>query len=344
MEIDILSRVQEKEIKCLDHGFVRIVDIMPRIVDDSKTADSAIVQMARTSYGEGTKTINQDRGLIRTLIRNLHTSPLEGVEFKFHIRLPIFVMRQLIRHRTASVNEYSARYSIMKEEFYFPDLEQVRSQSAVNKQGRGDSLEEDLQKIILNKYGKISKICYNIYNSLIEKGLAREIARCILPVNYYTECYWKIDLNNLLKTLLLRTDPHAQYEIRVFANAMESFLKDLCPIVYEAYIDYMKESIRLSRMEKKIISEVLNLNKKMMAMLAGPEVLHRGDIEFYLEKIEYLLSEECLKEKGMSAREEIPSFYTKLGIGEKTEEEIRAEKELANMIWCCKEAKEAKEG
>ncbi|MEI7488337.1 MAG: FAD-dependent thymidylate synthase, partial [Chryseobacterium sp.] len=213
---DVLTNVSEKTIKCLDKGHVTILDVMPRLVpDDRKTADYAIVQAARVSYGDGTKTINEDRGLIRYLLRHKHTTPFEMIEFKFHMKMPIFIARQMVRHRTANINEYSGRYSMMKDEFYKPEIENVRQQSSVNKQGSGESINEVDASNFIEKIDSICNQSYEEYEKAIQKGVAREQARMLLPVNFYTEWYWKVDLHNLLHFLALRCDPHAQWEIRV---------------------------------------------------------------------------------------------------------------------------------
>lgn len=241
----------KKEIKCLDKGFVRLVDVMGD--------DSSIVQAARVSYGKGTKTLNEDRGLIRYLMRHKHTTPFEMVEFKFHVKLPIFVARQWIRHRTANVNEYSGRYSEMKDEFYLPTAEQIRTQSTVNKQGRGEeALQPELVEEILNDTEKHFDDSYDLYLSLLDKGLARELSRMVLPVSNYTEWYWKIDLHNLFHFLKLRLDSHAQYEIRVYAEAMASIVKNIVPLAWEAYEHYMLNSISLSQNEIAIIANMIS--------------------------------------------------------------------------------------
>jgi thymidylate synthase (FAD) len=246
-----VSSIIGREIACLDKGFVRLVDVMGD--------DAAIVQAARVSYGSGTKKVHEDRGLIRYLLRHLHTTPFEMVEFKFHIKLPIFVARQWIRHRTANVNEYSGRYSEMKDEFYVPSLDQVRAQSSSNKQGRADEAfpEEQAQQIV-GIMSSTQERLYAEYQELLEKDLAREIARINLPVSNYTEWYWKIDLHNLFHFLKLRIDPHAQYEIRVFAQAMADIVKDAVPIAYEAFEDYILKSQRFSRLELTAIARLLS--------------------------------------------------------------------------------------
>ena len=240
-----------KEFPCLDKGFVRLIDVMGD--------DNAIVQAARVSYGSGTKKVHEDRGLIRYLMRHLHTTPFEMVEFKFHVKLPIFVARQWIRHRTANVNEYSGRYSEMKDEFYVPDPEQVRAQSATNKQGRADeSFAPEEAERIRTMMRTTQESLYGEYQDLLETNLAREIARINLPVSNYTEWYWKIDLHNLFHFLRLRIDAHAQYEIRVYGEAMASIVKAAVPLAYEAFEDYIVNSQKFSHQELQVIKSLLS--------------------------------------------------------------------------------------
>ena len=234
-------------IECLDHGFVRLVDYMGD--------DSAIVQAARVSYGAGTKKMRQDRGLIRYLLRHRHTTPFEMCEIKLHVKLPIFVARQWIRHRTANVNEISARYSVLDNEFYLPSPEHLAVQSTNNKQGRGDALTEAQSAMVLEMLKRDATQAYQTYSELLgeEVGLARELARMNLPVNWYTQWYWKVDLHNLLHFLALRMDAHAQYEIRVFADAIGSLVKDWVPHVWEAFQDYRMGGAFFSRQELEIV-------------------------------------------------------------------------------------------
>jgi thymidylate synthase (FAD) len=245
---DVMNGAGRMEIPCLDHGFVALVDCMPRLVPEGKTADFAIVQSARVSYGEGTKQVSEDRGLVRYLMRHRHSTPFEMVEFKFHIAMPIFIARQWIRHRTANVNEYSARYSIVPDRFYRPDLESVRKQSKSNRQGGDEPIDvgtaEEFMKLLDN-----AEHLYKDYLSLTEKGVARELARAALPVSVYTEWYWKCDLHNIFHFLSLRMDPHAQWEIQVFAKAMYELLKPIVPVSAEAFEDYRRESMHLTRLE-----------------------------------------------------------------------------------------------
>ncbi|HBB25643.1 MAG TPA: FAD-dependent thymidylate synthase [Bacteroidetes bacterium] len=240
-----------KEFRCLDKGFVRLIDVMGD--------DSAIVQAARVSYGSGTKKVHEDRGLIRYLMRHLHTTPFEMVEFKFHVKLPIFVARQWIRHRTANVNEYSGRYSEMKDEFYVPDADQVRAQSAMNKQGRADeAFDAERAESIRTSMQQTQDMLYGQYQEMLSTDLAREIARINLPVSNYTEWYWKIDLHNLFHFLRLRIDAHAQYEIRVYGEAMAEIAKAAVPLAYEAFEDYILHAQRFSRTELEIIRSTLS--------------------------------------------------------------------------------------
>jgi thymidylate synthase (FAD) len=243
-------------IPCLDKGFVRLVDYMGD--------DASIVQAARVSYGSGTKRLNEDRGLIRYLLRHLHTTPFEMVEFKFHIKLPIFIARQWIRHRTANVNEYSGRYSVMKDEFYVPDIEQIRPQSMMNKQGRSDeALPFETAQAIADKFSTSQRQMYGEYEEFLGQDLAREMARINLPLSMYTEWYWKIDLHNLFHFLRLRMDSHAQYEIRVYGEALAQIVKQIVPVAYEAFEDYILHSIRFSRMEYAAIRSMVNEQRSL---------------------------------------------------------------------------------
>ncbi len=257
-----LEKILFDPIKVLDHGFVRVVDYMGN--------DDAIVQAARVSYGRGTKKTSQDKGLIAYLMRHQHTTPFEMCEIKFHIKLPIFIARQWIRHRTASVNEYSARYSILDKEFYLPDPSHISAQSIDNKQGRGDVLSAEESRKVLDILREDSINCYNNYIHLLnidEKtgevldsskfGIARELARMNLTLNFYTQWYWKIDLHNLLHFLKLRADSHAQYEIRAYADVLLDIVKNWVPNAYEAFLKYKKDSVNLSVMAKEVIKRII---------------------------------------------------------------------------------------
>lgn len=233
-----------------DHGLVALVDVMPRLAPVGKTADFAIVQAARVSYGEGTKSLTEDRGLIRYLARHRHTTPFEMVEFKFHHVMPIFIARQWIRHRTANVNEYSARYSIVKDRFYRPGT--VSVQSAKNKQGRGAEADAATAQEFLD-YLDRAEALYADYEKLSDAGIARETARIGLPLSTYTEWYWKIDLHNLLHFLSLRMHPHAQQEIQDYAKATFELIQPIVPHACEAFLDYVHHGMHLSAQEVEAI-------------------------------------------------------------------------------------------
>ncbi|MDO5705216.1 MAG: FAD-dependent thymidylate synthase [Paracoccus sp. (in: a-proteobacteria)] len=226
----------------LDHGFVRVIDYMGD--------DAAIVQAARVSYGRGTKSVQNDEGLIRYLMRHWHSTPFEMCEAKFHVKLPVFVARQWIRHRTANVNEYSARYSILEREFYIPAPEHLAAQSKQNNQGRGEVLQGDEAARVLDLLRDDAMRAYDHYESMLsqdgQQGLARELARMNLPANVYTQWYWKVDLHNLLHFLRLRADPHAQYEIRAYADAMCRIVADWVPFAFGAFRDYRMDAVSLS--------------------------------------------------------------------------------------------------
>jgi len=256
-----IEKILYKPIKVLDHGFIRVIDYMG--------TDQSIVQAARVSYGEGTKKLREDRGLIRYLLSHWHTTPFEMCEIKFHVKLPIFVARQWIRHRTANVNEYSARYSVLDREFYVPEINQLGSQSTTNKQGRSESLNKNFakqaQKLIKDNSNQLYDDYQNLLNgNLLNKdeyeegeGLARELARTTLPLNYYTQWYWKVDLHNLMHFLKLRADSHAQYEIQIYAEKMIDVLKKWVPLTYEAFEDYRNNSYQLSKEAVKILKDIL---------------------------------------------------------------------------------------
>jgi thymidylate synthase (FAD) len=258
-----LEEIIYQPFEVLDHGFVRVVDYMGN--------DSSVVQAARVSYGAGTKKINADKGLINYLLSHRHTTPFEMCEIKFHIKLPIFIARQWIRHRTASVNEYSARYSIMEDEFYIPKSEVLSAQSKVNHQGRDESkpLSFEQQKKVLELLKEDAKQCYDHYLEMINQdkngnvvdenkdGLARELARINLPVNCYTQWYWKIDLHNLLNFLFLRSDSHAQYEIREYANVMLEITKRWVPHCYEAFVKYRQTGKEFSGAAIEVLKKKL---------------------------------------------------------------------------------------
>ena len=247
------SSTDPNSIQCLDHGFVRLVEVMGN--------DASIVQAARVSYGKGTKKSQVDRALIFYLMQHRHTTPFEMVEFKFHCKMPIFVARQWIRHRTANVNEISGRYSVMEEVFWQPSVDDLRKQAVTNRQGSTDDhLEGAFAQNIVREISEEQKRLYKQYESYMAAGVAREVARANLPVSLYTEWYWKIDLHNLLHFLSLRMDPHAQKEIRVFAEAMAVFVKKQCPVAWEAFEEHVLHGAQLSAGDLKILSEVLHKN------------------------------------------------------------------------------------
>ena len=228
-------------VPVLDHGFVRVIDYMGD--------DAAVVQAARVSYGKGTKAVREDRGLIRYLMRHRHTTPFEMCVLKLHVKLPIFVARQWIRHRMASVNEVSARYSVLDREFYLPEPGALAVQSTDNKQGRGAVLPPDQAARVLGWLAADGEAAFSRYDALHgEEGLARELARMGLPLSTYTQWYWKADLHNLFHFLSLRMDPHAQWEIRAYADAIFAFVQDWVPLSAEAFTDYRLGGVALSRM------------------------------------------------------------------------------------------------
>ncbi|KYQ92956.1 thymidylate synthase (FAD) [Tieghemostelium lacteum] len=256
---DVMGGSHRHEVKVHDHGSVALVDCMPRLAPVGQTADFSIVQAARVSYGAGTKKVSEDKGLIRYLFRHQHTSPFEMVEFKFHCVMPVFIARQWIRHRTANVNEYSARYSVMPDKFYHPKVEDVRKQSASNRQGGEEQLETKTAEEFLAYLDQVES-SYKTYNELLDKGLSRELGRIGLPVSVYTEWYWKIDLHNLFHFLKLRMDSHSQKEIRDYANTIFALIRKIVPVACEAFMDYSYESIKLTRLEIEAIQTGKPLN------------------------------------------------------------------------------------
>ncbi len=268
----------DKEFKVLNYGFVRLIDYMG--------GDNAIVQAARVSYGEGTKKVSEDRGLIRYLLRHKHTTPFEMVEFKFHVKLPIFVARQWIRHRSANVNEYSGRYSVMREEFFLPGPDDLRYQSTVNKQGRSDKeVPAEVAQQIIDYLKKSQSDAYAKYSEMVDDGLARELARINLPLSLYTEWYWKIDLHNLFHFLRLRMDSHAQREIQEYAIIMADMVKAVCPVAYEAFIDYTVDSTNFSGPELKILKGKLTASVPTIDDLTSKGLSKREAREL-LEKLD----------------------------------------------------------
>lgn len=261
-----LERILYKQFKVLDSGFIRVMDYMGD--------DTAIIQSARVSYGEGTKKVSNDKGLIRYLMKNWHTTPFEMCEIKLHIKLPIFIARQWIRHRTANVNEYSARYSILDKEFYIPKPQHMSSQSTTNKQGRGSNLSKKDTERFLKILKDDAERNYKHYEDMLNEnqsgeiknddktGLSRELARINLTLNTYTQWYWKIDLHNLLHFLYLRDDPHAQYEIQAYAEIiLNKIVKRWVPFTYSAFKEFQLESYNLSKTAIEIIKKRLQGKK-----------------------------------------------------------------------------------
>ena len=256
-----LENILYEALPILDHGFIRVVDYMGN--------DSSIVQAARVSYGKGTKKVNTDSGLIKYLMRHWHSTPFEMCEIKYHVKLPIFIARQWIRHRTANVNEYSARYSILDKEFYLPDEKNLAAQSQSNRQGRGNVLEGDQATKVLKLLKSDAEQTYKNYEEMLNErydgsvidenkiGLARELARMNLTLNTYTQWYWKTDLLNLMNFLRLRADSHAQYEIRAYADVMLDTLKKWVPVTYDAFMDYRVGGTEVSAKGKLIIQKLI---------------------------------------------------------------------------------------
>ncbi len=287
-----LENILYEAIPILDHGFIRVIDYMGD--------DTSIVQAARVSYGKGTKKVSTDSGLIKYLMRHWHSTPFEMCEIKYHVKLPIFIARQWIRHRTANVNEYSARYSILDKEFYLPAVENLAAQSQSNRQGRGDVLTGDQAKKVLDLLKKDAEQTYDNYETMLNErydgsvidekqvGLARELARMNLTLNTYTQWYWKTDLLNLMNFLRLRADSHAQYEIRVYADIMLDTVKKWVPITYDAFMDYRVGGTEVSAKGKMIIQKIIkgenvNLETSGMSKREWNEIMTAFDLTDYLK-------------------------------------------------------------
>jgi thymidylate synthase (FAD) len=240
--------ILDRKFDVLDKGFVRLIDYMG---DDAR-----ICEAARVSYAEGTKSISDNKGLISYLMRNQHTSPFEKVIFEFHIKLPIFVARQFIRHRTARVSEVSGRYSVMKNEFYIPRKENIRKQSKTNKQGSGDRLDTIDELNTLSNIEGATKRAYEVYEYSINMGISRETARIILPLNLYTEWYWQIDLHNLMNFLKLRLDSHAQYEIRQYAEMIANIVEHVCPMTMDAFLEHILHGVHFSQTQTENLKRI----------------------------------------------------------------------------------------
>lgn len=264
----------------LDHGFVRMVDYMGD--------EAAVVQAARVSYGKGTKSASDDRGLLRYLLKHHHTTPFEMVEVKLHVKLPIFVARQWIRHRTANVNEYSARYSILEREFHIPEAAVLAKQSVVNKQGRDEGVDdlsaEEIRAILLHDANR----AFDSYEELADEdgyGLARELARINLPLSTYTEWYWKTDMHNLMHFMKLRSDPHAQHEIKVYSDVIGHMVKTGWPNIWEAFVDYKRDAVTFSRMEMEAIRTMLADCMEPGRTVVLPEGVSERENREFMEKI-----------------------------------------------------------
>jgi thymidylate synthase (FAD) len=281
---DILGKLSQGQLeeKCLDHGFVKLIDCLPRVVPESEDGvDYAIAEAARCSYKRGTKTISDDKVLIRYLMRHDHTSPFEMVKFKFHMKLPIFVARQVVRTRTAQISELSGRYSELPEEYYIPEINDVRLQSEMNKQGSGEAVDsfisEDFREDLIGQ----SLENYTHYKSALNKNISREQARMFLSLNYYTELYWCMDLHNLLHFLDLRTDSHAQKETRIYAEAILKLITPIVPYTMSAWEDYSiyRGGLKLTKMEVDSIKKYFSKEDSNVSEI---------DVDSKLEKIEWI--------------------------------------------------------
>jgi thymidylate synthase (FAD) len=250
--VEAAEQLLDREVPVLDKGFVRLVDYMG--------SDERIVQSARVSYGSGTKSYRQDKGLIDYLLRNEHTSPFEQVVLTFHCKMPVFVARQWVRHRTARLNEISGRYSIMKDEFYVPAGKDVSFQSEDNKQGRSEeAVPAEIQQQILKDLQDQQSAAYKAYTDLIDKGLARELARINLPLSLYTEWYWQIDLHNLFHFLRLRMDSHAQFEIREYARVMLEAARAVAPLATESFLNHRMGGVSFTSDEQAVLKKYLKI-------------------------------------------------------------------------------------
>lgn len=262
-----------------DHGFVGLVEVMG--------SDEAIEQAARVSYGTGTRQVSDTRNLIRYLMRHKHTSPFEMGEVKFHVKLPIFVMRQWVRHRTASLNEYSARYSVLSDEHYHPNHDDVQAQSATNRQGREGDLPAEVKSWWRDSCVMNKQAAQKTYEEALEAGIPRELARINLPVSVYTEMYWKIDLNNFMKVLLLRMDPHTQKETREYAWAMYELAKPSFPLSFEAFEDYMLNAVTLSAMERHLLENMLGGIESPAKLLEDEQEAEKVRLDYNFSKREW---------------------------------------------------------
>ncbi len=282
-----IEKILYQVFPALDHGFIRVVDYMGD--------DQAVVQAARVSYGKGTTRVSEDRGLIRYLMRHRHSTPFEMCEIKLHVKLPMFIARQWIRHRTASINEYSARYSVLDKEFYIPAAKDLAVQSSSNRQGRGEVLSEKNSKEALDMLKRDAEKCFDTYEYLLNEksngeiidenreGLARELARINLTLNTYTQWYWKTNLHNLMNFIYLRADSHAQYEIRVYADIIYEIMKAWVPITAEAFNSYRSGSIELSAEAMKVI-KIMIAGKKIDQKSSGLSIREWNELMNSLDK------------------------------------------------------------
>lgn len=242
-------------------GFIKVIDVCPRVIPsefiNNLKCDYSIVEAARVSYSKGTKKVSDDASLIKYLYSHEHTTPFEMVTFKFHIKAPLFVVRQWQRHRMSCFNEISGRYSVIENSFWYP--EEFRKQAVINKQSSSDGIEYQINQDLLYEYKLVATECYNFYDKLLNSGVSREMARTILPLNTYTEFYWKIDLHNLLRFIKLRNDKHAQEEIRLYAYELKKIVKEYCPVTMDAFENFTEKSIKFSNEELKIITKEENI-------------------------------------------------------------------------------------
>lgn len=299
LTVPLAEEILNKPYQCLDHGFVRLIDYMG--------GDSSIVQAARVSYGSGTTKKRGDRALIRYLMRHDHNTPFEMVDLKFHAKMPIFVARQWVRHRTASINEISGRYSVIANEFYVPNEEDLGIQSTTNRQGRDSGgFESATAQQILGLLREDSERSFEHYDRLLNQGLTRELARIGLGLNTYTEWYWKVNLHNLNHFLVLRKDAHAQKEIRVYADAMGDIASKVAPLTYEAFEDYRLKGTKFSRLEMTALGELLTSHKSHSYTLF--------EINHFIEEAKKTKSN-GIQYKGLDwDKSELEEFYSKLKI------------------------------
>ena len=290
---DVFLNILKDDISCLDKGFVKLIDCMPRILPEKEeTADYAIAEAARRSYKE-LKTVSNNKTLIRYLMRKVHTGPFEMIEFKFCMKLPMYICTQILRHRTASMNILSGRYSLMTDEFYIPDIDNIRFQDKSNKQGSGGVMDDELSQEIINDISRVHQITYDQYTKNLEKGMAKEQARGILPYDLYTEMFWKIDLKNLLHFLALRCDEDSQQEIRIYSNAILDLITPIVPITIEAWNDYhpLRDALILTRLEVEALKEIIGIKQYKINSLASENKRERNEWKEKAEKLGIIIIE-----------------------------------------------------